>query len=388
MDKKNEKFYDSWFFKWVVDNRAVSALIILILTFLALYLLTKISFIFVAVASFLTVVMLPIVISVLLYYLLKPIVNFFEKYFKISRIWAISLVYLILAGLIFWGTSSFLPTLQNQIMSFVKNLPDYVKSVEKQVNKVLDNERLTFLRPQLENLVNNYSGEAVKYAENFSKNIVSWASDFAGVVAKVAIAIIMAPFIVFYLLRDSHKLKGNILKTIPIKWRTPMSRILSDINSQWQGYVQGQVMVAIVVGIMFSILFSVIGLRYAVTFGILAGFLNMIPYLGSFLAMVPVVILGLVEGPWMLIKVLLVFTVEQTIEGRFVSPLVLGTKLSIHPIMILFILLASGSVFGVWGILLGIPIYASLKVVVKELFDWYRSFSGLYEESEQNYHVK
>ena len=120
------------------------------------------------------------------------------------------------------------------------------------------------------------------------------------------------------------------------------------------------------------------------TFGIMAGFLNMVPYLGSFLAMVPVIIMGLVQGPAMLIKVLIIFFIEQTIEGRFVSPLVLGNKLSIHPITIMFILLTAGSLYGVWGVLLGIPIYASVKVVVREIFDWYRSVSNLYQDDLEN----
>ena len=87
---------------------------------------------------------------------------------------------------------------------------------------------------------------------------------------------------------------------------------------------EGQITVAIVVAIMFIIFFKIIGLRYAVTLGISAGILNLIPYLGSFLAMLPALVLGLVAGPEMFIKVLIVFAVEQTIEGRFVSPLVLG----------------------------------------------------------------
>lgn len=82
----------------------------------------------------------------------------------------------------------------------------------------------------------------------------------------------------------------------------------------------------------------------------------------------------------MLIKVLIIFVIEQTIEGRFVAPLVLGNKLSIHPITIMFLLLTAGSMFGVWGVFLVIPVYASVKVVVKELFDWYKDITGLYEE--------
>ena len=140
---------------------------------------------------------------------------------------------------------------------------------------------------------------------------------------------------------------------------------------------------AFIVAIMFIILFKIIGLRYAVTLGITAGILNLVPYLGSFLAMIPALVLGLIAGPVMLLKVIIVFIVEQTIEGRFVSPLILGSQLNIHPITILFVLLTSGSMFGIWGVLLGIPIYASAKVVISEIFDWYKGVSGLYEPVEE-----
>lgn len=375
-------FTNSWFYKWVVNNRFVSVVVVALLMSLTLFLLTKVSFIFTAVGSFIAVLLLPIVISVLLYYLLKPMVQRLESWLPVNRTWAIILVYLVLTGFLIWGGATLFPMLQEQIMSFINNLPKYIVRVEKQATDILDNDRLVWLRPQLEDWISNYSSKAVDYAENFSKNILSWAGDFASAVTRVAVAIVMTPFIVFYMLRDSERLKESILKIIPVKWRQSVSRVMSDINSQWQGYVQGQVTVAIIVGIMFVILFSIIGLPYAVTLGIIAGFLNMIPYLGSFIAMIPVVILALVNGPWMVVKVAIAFTIEQTIEGRFVSPLVLGNKLSIHPIMILFILLASGSVFGVWGVLLGIPVYASLRVVVKEIFDWYRNFSGLYHEEK------
>ena len=98
--------------------------------------------------------------------------------------------------------------------------------------------------------------------------------------------------------------------------------------------------------------------------------------------MLPALVLGLVAGPEMFVKVVIVFIVEQTIEGRFVSPLVLGSQLNIHPITILFVLITSGSMFGIWGVFLGIPVYASAKVVISALFEWYKEVSGLYEKDE------
>ena len=137
------------------------------------------------------------------------------------------------------------------------------------------------------------------------------------------------------------------------------------------------------VAIMFIIGFSVIGLNYSVTLGILAGFLNLVPYVGSALATIPAIILALVDGPKMLIAVIIVFIIEQTIEGKFISPLVLGSQLDIHPVTIIFVLLSAGKIFGIMGVILGIPFYAAMKVIVTHLFRWYKEASGLYEEAKK-----
>jgi len=102
--------------------------------------------------------------------------------------------------------------------------------------------------------------------------------------------------------------------------------------------------------------------------------------------MIPAIFLGIVGGPVLLLKVIIVFVIEQTLEGRFVSPLVLGSQLSIHPITILFVLLTSGKLFGLVGVILGIPVYAAAKVIITNVFQWYKQVSGLYElpvEEEQ-----
>ncbi|MGL4383397.1 MAG: AI-2E family transporter, partial [Bacilli bacterium] len=91
---------------------------------------------------------------------------------------------------------------------------------------------------------------------------------------------------------------------------------------------------------------------------------------------------AIVAGPVMLVKVIIVFVIEQTIEGRVVSPLVLGSQLKMHPVTIILVLLASGKLFGVVGVIVGIPVYASLKVVVTHLFIWYQKTSGLYQDDE------
>ncbi|MGT2932875.1 AI-2E family transporter [Streptococcus catagoni] len=377
----DNKFSESWFYKWILNSKAVNILLVMFLTFLTIFVFTKTTFIFGPVFSFLTILMLPLVISTIFYYLTKPLVGLIEK-LGVNRTVSIFIVFGLIVCIMIWSFSGIIPMIGDQTRTFIEDLPRYVKTVDKEANKLLENHLLVDYRSELQDILTSISKKALDYAQTFSKNAFDWAGNFAGAIARITVSIIISPFILFYFLRDSGKMKDGLVNVLPNKLRQPISRVLGDINQQLSGYVQGQVTVAIVVGIMFAVMFSLIGLKYSITFGIMAGILNMIPYLGSFLAMIPVVIMGLVQGPIMLVKVLVVFTIEQTIEGRFVAPIVLGNKLSIHPITIMFLLLTAGSMFGVWGVFLVIPAYASIKVVVKELFVWYKNISPLYAEEK------
>ncbi len=388
MKSQEKEFSMSWFFKWFLDNKAITVFLVCLLIGLNILVLSKISFIFTPIVEFVSVIMLPVILAGLLYYLLNPLVDLLEKY-KINRLVAITIVFVLITLLLIWGLAVAIPSLQAQIVSFFKNMPTYLKQAEKVLNDLLDSRLSEQFRPQIEQVTENVSSQLTTWASSFSTRAVNWASSFVSAASQIVVAVIIMPFILFYLLRDGKHLKGYMTQFLPKKLREPVGQILTDVNSQLANYVRGQITVAIIVAFMFMIFFKIIGLRYGVTLAVVAGVLNLVPYLGSFLAMLPALILGLIAGPVMLLKVIVVFIVEQTIEGRFVSPLILGSQLSIHPITILFVLLTSGSMFGIWGVLLGIPVYASAKVVIAAIFKWYTVVSGLYgdeiedEASEQ-----
>lgn len=388
MKSQEKEFSMSWFFKWFLDNKAITVFLVCLLIGLNILVLSKISFIFTPIVEFVSVIMLPVILAGLLYYLLNPLVDLLEKY-KINRLVAITIVFVLIILLLIWGLAVAIPSLQAQIVSFFKNMPTYLKQAEKVLNDLLDSRLSEQFRPQIEQVTENVSSQLTTWASSFSTRAVNWASSFVSAASQIVVAVIIMPFILFYLLRDGKHLKGYMTQFLPKKFREPVGQILTDVNSQLANYVRGQITVAIIVAFMFMIFFKIIGLRYGVTLAVVAGALNLVPYLGSFLAMLPALILGLIAGPVMLLKVIIVFIVEQTIEGRFVSPLILGSQLRIHPITILFVLLTSGSMFGIWGVLLGIPVYASAKVVIAAIFKWYTVVSGLYgdeikgESSEQ-----
>ncbi|HEM4274963.1 TPA: AI-2E family transporter [Streptococcus suis] len=381
MEDKHQKFSLTWFFRLFLNSQAVTFLLVTLLTFLTIFIFSKISFLFRPIGSFLEIVLLPMILTGLLYYLLNPMVDWMEKH-KISRTVGISILFVLISLLIIWGLAVAIPSIQEQVTSFAQNLPSNIQKIEGQVTSLLQDQRFEQFRPTALELLNKVNDQAVAYAQKFSTSAVNWASNLISTASQIIVAVLIMPFILFYLLRDGQYLNKHITQYLPTKWREPIGTVLSDVNGQLSNYVRGQVTVAIIVALMFSVMFSIIGLSYPITLGVMAGFLNLIPYLGSFLAMIPAVILGLIAGPIMLIKVLVVFMIEQTIEGRFVTPLIIGSSLSIHPITILFVLLTAGQMYGVLGVLLGIPIYASIKVLVKAVFEWYKAHSSLYEDEE------
>lgn len=381
--KETEKRPLSWFWKWFLNNQAVTSLLVVLLVLLILFMFTKVSYLFEPIWQFLAIVGLPIILAGILYYLMNPAVDYLERK-GIKRIYSIFGLFILVIGLIVWGVVVIVPKIQEQSMSFVENLPGYLDIIENKVNEILSDPIFSQVQDQLEASNEKLIASMTDIIQNLSRSTIQNIGSFFGAVVTVVLAVITMPFILFYLLKDGRQLAPYFVKFLPTKMRKPSLTVLKEMNDQVSSYIRGQLTVAFAVAIMFMVGFSLIGLDYAITLGIAAGFLNLIPYLGSFLAMVPAVFLGIVGGPVLLVKVLVVFVIEQTIEGRLISPLVLGNELSIHPVTILLVLLTSGKLFGLVGVILGIPVYAAAKVIITHIFEWYTTVSSLYEEETES----
>ncbi len=372
----------SWFWKWFLNNQVVTALLIILLILLILNAFTKVSYLFDPIWQFAAVVGLPVVLAGIFYYLMNPAVDYLEKK-GVKRIYGIILLFLVVLGLIIWGVVVIVPKIREQSISFANNFPDYLDTVDSKVREILQDPLFSQFQTQIESYSDKIMSWLTDFIQNFSKTTINGIGRFVGAIATIVVAIVTFPFILFYLLKDGRKVAPYFAKFLPNHWRKPTLAVITEMNAQVSSYIRGQLTVALAVAIMFIIGFSIIGLDYAVTLGIAAGFLNLIPYLGSFLAMIPAVFLGIVGGPIMLLKVIIVFVIEQTLEGRFISPLVLGSQLAIHPVTILMVLLTSGKLFGLVGVVFGIPIYAAAKVLITHLFEWYKEVSQYYYEDER-----
>lgn len=370
------------FFRWFVNNKLVIFLAVVLLIFLNVLVISKVDFIFKPLGQFIGIISIPVVLAGVFYYLLNPIVDFFERR-KIPRIITIIVEFVVIVLLILWGLGVVIPSAETGIAKFAAAMPKYVDSLQSEINDILRNPRFVQIRPQVDKTMESLGNTLVSWSKGFSGSALDSITEIISKTTDILISLVISPFVLFYLLHDGKKLNGYVTQFLPDSWRADTSKVLHEISKQLSNYVRGQVMVGFSVGVMLAIALPLVGLKYGLVLAIFSGFCNLIPFLGFFIAFIPALLIALATGgPIMLIKVLIVYILEKLIEGHLISPLVLGKNLKIHPLTVIFVLLTGEKIFGMWGVLLGIPVYAAIKVILTHVFVWYRSISGLYVESK------
>ena len=191
------------------------------------------------------------------------------------------------------------------------------------------------------------------------------------------------------MLKDGHRFKDFSTKIVPPKFRKDYHDLLDKMSVQVGSYIQGQIIVSLCIGVLLFIGYSIIGLDYGLILACIAAVTSVVPYIGPTIAISPAIIIALITSPIMLLKLIVVWTAVQFIEGHFISPNIMGKTLQIHPLTIIFILLSAGNLLGVVGVILGIPAYAILKVLVSHLYFLYkRRYNKYYGDDAGEYEFK
>lgn len=348
----------------------------LILLFgLIVFVYKQIPFIFQPFSVLFSTVVLPVILAMIGYYLLRPILRLLEKV-KIPRAWGILILILAAAGLITLVVFLILPFLKNQFHNLVGEFPTYFKQLTVNIDHFLRSSIFASFYESLDlnipKLVDSAPSDLGKTLTDAVGGIAVGVTSFVSALTGLVLSIVTVPFILFYLLKDGEKLPEVFINKLPPRMRNSARDIASQADHQISSYIQGQILVAICIGIMVSIGFFIIGMDYALLLGVLAMFTSVVPYLGPLIAITPAVIIAIVTSPFMIVKLAIVWTIVQLIDGKFISPQIMGKSLQIHPITIIFVLLTAGSLFGVPGVILGIPGFAVLKVFVKHFFELYK----------------
>ena len=379
MDPNHSKI--NVFKKFILNNRFVIFLTVLLLIGLNILVFNKVSFIFTPIVVLIQTVVLPIILSAILYYLLVPIVDFFERK-GVRRIYSIIVLYLIIIGVLTILIVLVIPLLRDQIMRLIVSFPNLVNDIERMLEQVIGSQFLNQVQQTFDFNISDLAAQVSNGATTILNSTFAGIGNIIGSVSKTVMAIITVPFILFYLLKDGKKLPDYILNFLPIPMRSHTFTVLQEMNKQISSYIRGQIVVSFCIGVLMFIGFVIIGLDYAPVLAVIASFTSVVPYLGPAIAITPALIIAVVTSPYMLLKLIIVWTIVQLIEGKFISPQIMGRNLHVHPITIIFIIIIAGNLFGVVGILLAVPGYAVLKVITTHLFEYFKIRSHLYEDTK------
>ena len=387
-------FFQTSFIRFLGGKNLLFLLIALLLFGSIIFVFDKVKFIFYPLQVLFEVVILPGVLATIGYYLLRPFVRLAEKggKGKVPRAIVILLLYIIVAALITLLVLLVYPFLKDQFMKLANEFPIYFKAI-------IDNSVAFFNNSSFNDFFAKYNFNYDKVITDVTKDLVTTIKDtFANIASTVAsgltgfvstltgilLSLITVPFILFYLLYEGEKLPKFILRLFPPRARNEVGQVLKEMDHQVSSYIQGQILVSFCIGVMMTIGFLIIGLDYAFLLGMLAMITSVVPYLGPAIAITPALVIALVNSPLMLVYLIIVWTIVQLIEGKFITPNIMGKSLSIHPITIIFVLLTAGSLFGVGGVILGIPGYAILKVLISHIFKLIRKRYNQFEVDPNN----
>ncbi|MBD2848003.1 AI-2E family transporter [Paenibacillus sp. IB182496] len=379
MEKKQPATGMDRFKRFILNNKFVLFLFVLMLVGLNIMILTKISFIFKPFVVLVKTVLLPLILAGIAYYLLNPLVNWLERK-KIKRLYSIFVIFLLIAGLLTILLFTVIPLIDKQIRDLIDNLPTYGEQIQEEFNLFMSSGLMSQAQNWLSIEPSDLTSDITSRATAFLDDAWSSLGSFVGALKEVVLAIITLPFILYYLLKDGKRMPRYIASGLPTRMRSHSLRIMREINTQISGYIRGQIIVSCCIGLLLYIGYLIIGLKYSLVLALIAACTAIIPYLGPAIAITPALIVAMVTSPIMLIKMIVIWTIVQLIEGKFISPQIMGKTLQVHPITIIFVIITAGNLFGVLGIILAVPGYAVLKVIVTNLFIWVRRKSSLYED--------
>ena len=333
----------------------------ILLLLLIIYVSSQVSWVFHPIMVVIKTLFVPLILSVFLYYLLRPLVRFINK--KLSRGLSILLVYLALISILIGFLVIIGPILQRQLYSLIDNMPTIISEIKNGVIDIQQSE--LFLRFQFSGMINVEEllfqlGDLIsQLGINFASNV----TNFVGVLANAVLVLVIVPFILFYILKDGEQFGKAILGMIREKHRKEAHEIFVDIDKTLSSYIQGQGIVCLCVGTLCYIAFLIIGLDYALLLAVIAGITNIIPYVGPWIGSVPALIVALFHSPLTALFTVIVVIIIQQIESSFISPQIIGRKLQVHPITIMFLILIAGRLAGLIGMIIAVPTYAICKVL-------------------------
>lgn len=314
-------------------------------------------------------VLTPFVLALLLAWLGDPLVDRIERAGR-SRNVAVTLVFVLMVLLVVLALMILVPMIERQIVTLINALPQmrdwFIGTAVPWIEQKTGLELMNWLDPErLIDWIRSHWDQAGGVAKTFFGYLSR--SGFAMVTWVVNLALL--PILTFYFLRDWDKLVERVAAVIPRKYIGTATGLALESNDVLGAFIRGQFLVMIALGVIYAAGLSLIGLKLGLLIGLIAGLISFIPYLGATTGVVLAVIAALVQAQGFDLKLLIglgvVFTVGQLMESYVLTPRIVGDKIGLHPVAVIFAVMAGGQLFGFLGMLLALPVAAVANVLLR-----------------------
>lgn len=312
--------------------------------------------------KFITSLFSPFIIAFFIAYLLSNLISKLENY-KIKRIYAVFIVFIAFISLLVILIMSIIPVITNQLTNFINDLPLRFGQLDQQITELW--LRFDFIPSKYQYTLQDVG----TLIANFLKDHVEL--NVSGIFSVFNI-IVLVPIITFYFLLEYNKIKERIRKFLRKKKWFYFHRYLHELDQGMGSYIKGLLVVIICLSLIASLLFYFAGLKYAILFGFIIGITNIIPFLGPWIGGAPAVIYGLTHTPQTAIFVLIIIVALQAIESMLLTPYIQSKSMSVHPLYILLALFVFGKLFGLFGMIIAIPLLYFIILTVHYLKVYYR----------------
>jgi predicted PurR-regulated permease PerM len=322
----------------------------------------------------------PLVLALLLIYLLNPIVSRLEER-RVPRLWGTLLAYIVVSGIVTLLVIGASPFIADQAQQFSDDWPefkeqivvsvdDFAASIEERTNTNIDTTDLhCLLDVQVETTSEARCDEVTEDLRDQLVGSAERLTELGSSVLEVVLIFILAPLLALYLLIDLPQLQRDVLNLVPEGNRAEVADVASKVGRTVGGFFRGQLLVALIVGVMSSLGFFIIDLKFWLIIGAIAGFTNLIPLVGPFIGGGLGFIVGTVtDNVTTGLKAALVALVVQQIDNHIISPNVMKRTVKLHPVTVMLSLLAGATLAGFWGVLLGVPAVAIVKLLLSHLW--------------------
>lgn len=325
-------------------------------------------------------VMTPFIFSLVAAYFLNPLVNLLDKKFKLSRLASTSLIMVLFLTIIIVLAVTLLPVLCDQLISLASSLPSYLQTLAQDLYpKIVANLNKAGmnLNPDISHLLQDerMNSQFVDVA----KSVLNNAINSSATVINLLSLIFIMPILIFYLLKDWNHLVDHINEYLPHGISTTTRKIAGDIDKSMSAYIRGQFNVCMILAAFYSISLGISGLNFGFLIGFCTGLLIFIPYIGMLCGIITATIVGLVQwgfNPTYVIIITSIFVVGQILESNFLTPKLIGDRIGLHPVWIIFGLFVFGALLGIIGVLFAVPLTAISGVFVKHfLFEYKKRLS-------------